>query len=144
MYENDKKFLDAYLEAIEGAYVNTLGMKISGQTVFMYPLGLCTNFVNYNASKGFTLSFRIMQNYAYENMFVFISDPGMLTHSSIDQLSHQGVKFFGVKKGHNTIYDVEAVIKDRDNPSERDSCSLSSYADCVDQQTKDIFFQVSQ
>ena len=73
---------------------------------------------------------------------VFVTVPAMLTYSSIHQQSHQGTKIFGLRKGYSTFYDVEVHIKDSDNPSERDVCSLSSYSDCVDQQTNDIFSEV--
>ena len=81
-------------------------------------------------------------NYTYENMLVFISDPGMLTYSSIDMQSHQGREIFGLRQDHNTIYNVEVVMRDLDNPVQRDSCSFSTYAECVDQQIHIFFNEV--
>ena len=73
-------------------------------------------------------------NYTYENMLVFITDPAMLTYSSIDLQSHEGTKLFGLKKGYYSIYDVEVSVKDSNNPTERHTCDTSSYSECVDQQ----------
>ena len=83
-----------------------------------------------------------LYNYTFEDMSLFITDPAMLTASSFDYQSHKGIQLFGLKKHHRTIYEVEVVIKDSDNPAERDSCSLASYTDCIEQQTQLIFSEV--
>ena len=120
---------------------------VSGKTVFIYPFGLCVNFADYDPDKDFTLKmkgFGFIYTYKYENMFVFITDPAMLTFSGLNLQSHKGTNIFGIKKSYSTIYDVQVVLQDFDNVVERDSCSPSSYAKCVDQQIHDIFSKVKQ
>ena len=136
VYAKDKVIIDKYTsdENLDRKFV---------KSVFIYPFGICANFVEYDPDKDFTLRIRYDKKFTFEDMFVFITDPAMLTHSSIDQQSHQGREIFGLKKGHYTILNVEVVIKDSDNPTERDSCSLSPYEDCLDQQTIDIFAEVN-
>ena len=67
----------------------------------------------------------------------------MLTYSSFDHKSHQGTSIMGVRHDYYIIYDVEVFMKDSANVAEIDSCSSSSYADCVDQQTHHLFAKVS-
>ena len=141
VYEKDKTLIDSHLlETSNIFHGNSYNLK-NGNTLFIYPYGICMNFVEYDPTKEFNFEIFDGNNYTYENMIVFINDPAMLTHSSFDQQSHQGTKIFGLKRGY-VIYDVEVGIKDSNNPSERDSCSLTSYADCVDEQTLDFFSEV--
>ena len=136
VYQKDKDLLESQI------MISLDPSSVSGNTFFMYPFGICVNYVDYNPEKEFSVPLFNDNYYEFENIFVFITDPAMLTYSSIDQLSHQGTKIFGLKVGYSTFYDVEVEIKDFDNPSERDSCSLSSYADCVDKNTQEIFSKV--
>ena len=148
VYEKDKKILDSVLLVREVDYIDfqrPIKNIIKGDIVYLYPFGLCVNFVEYDPNKDFSLTiFRdAVNDYDYARMFVFVTDPAMLTYSSIDQQSHQGTKLFGLKSVHKTIYDVEVVIKDSDNPAERDSCSMTSFADCLEEQTSNFFSQVA-
>ena len=135
VYEEDKIFENIDL-------VNTG----SGNITFIYPFGFCINFEKYDAGKDIRFHIESYRNetsgYKYEAMYIFITDPKMMTFSGINLQSHKGTKIFGLKKGQTNIYDVEVVIKDFDNPAERDFCSQSYYTDCVDQQTHDIFSEV--
>ena len=93
VYGNDKTTFDSDSYAIQPP------MKyVSGKVVFIYPYGLCVHYARYDPCREFTLLFLPGYNYTYENMFLFVTDPAMLTYSSIDQLSHQGMKIFGLKK----------------------------------------------
>jgi len=145
VYEND--LMKAYTNM---DVFNPFPQTVSGKIVFIYPFGLCFNFKEYNPDQDFLIRIEesLLQGTDYEpkdifeNMLVFITDPAMLTFSSIDQQSHQGNQIFGMKKGRKTFYNVEVCIKDSDNPTERDTCSLTPYSDCVDQQTHQIFTEV--
>ena len=137
VYEKDKKCLDADVKAY-----NTKE-ELNGDTVFLYPFGLCVNFIKYDTNKDVKLMiYDYNKIYSFQNMFVFITDPAMITFSSICQRSHKGTKLFGLKKGFSTFYDVEVEVRDSDNPAERNFCTLSSYSECVDQQTQEIFSEV--
>ena len=135
VFENDTKLLQSGMKAYQKS-----NHFLDFKTVFIFPYGLCAHFLEYDTNKDFFLW--VYDVIEIESMFVLLTDPAMLTHSNIDQQSHQGIKIFGLEKGYRTIYNVEVVIEDSDNPTERDSCSLDPYEDCVDQQTKNIFFQV--
>ena len=113
-----------------------------GEYMYMFPFGFCLNFVHYNPVKDFHISLKNSNNFSFNDIMVFITDPQMLSYSSIDQQSHHGTKIFGLKRGRETLYDIDVIIKDRDNPTERDSCSQSSYYDCVDNETYAIFSKV--
>ena len=148
-YRKDKLSLDSKIYAFnkDSNIYNSAIMdsgSIKGNTTFLYPFGLCVTFTEYDADKDF--HFRLYDqsnNLNFNNMFVFITDPAMLTFSSIDQQSHQGITLFGLKPKHHSIYNIEIGLKDSNNPSERESCSLSAYADCVDDQTNAIFNKVT-
>ena len=116
----------------------------NGKIVFIFPFGICIHFVGYNATEDILIRIKknILQNNIYENIYVFITDPAMLTYSGIDQQSHQGTKLLGLKAGYYSSYDVEVTVKDYDNPTERHLCSMSNYADCVDQQVDEFFAEV--
>ena len=99
--------------------------------------------MDYDPDEDFHLSIHYSGNNAkFKNILTIISDPAMLTYSGIDRRSHQGTKLLGIKIGYQTLYEVKVVITDSDTPAERDSCSTSSYAVCIDQQTTDIFSKV--
>ena len=138
-YEKDRQCLDTFQVFHSNQHIIEF---LSGTLDFMYPFGLCSHYVEYDPHKDLEFQILNTNDYAYESMYIFITDPLMMTHSSIDQQSHQGIQLFGLKKGHNTIYSVEVTVKDLNNPTERDSCSSSSYADCVNQKIQDIFSKV--
>ena len=80
-----------------------------GKIVFIYPFGLCVNFVNYDTDVDFRLKIYNNHNYSYENMFVHVNDPAMLTCSSIDLQSQKGS--IVLRKGYFTYYDIAVVLK---------------------------------
>ena len=136
----DKVLLDSHIHVF-----NPYPKRLSGKAMLLSPFGLCVNFVDYDADEDFRLQiYGKKYNYLTEEMFVFVTDPAMLTYSSIDQESHQGTQIIGIENNTYNIYNVEVVMKDSDNPVERHLCSDLSYSDCVDQQTHDFFFQVIQ
>ena len=93
VYQNDKICIDQYINAYHNK--DNEMIEISGNTVFLYPFGLCVNFGGYHPSKDFILkiwSVAYAHNFTFENMYVFVTDPAMMTYSSIDQQSHQGTK----------------------------------------------------
>ena len=63
----------------------------------MYHFGLCKNFDEYDPNKELILRILDKHNQSYEDIFVFITDPAMITYSSIDHQSHQGTRH-GLKK----------------------------------------------
>ena len=154
VYVKDKKLLDLHSRV----YNPDNDHIVTGRIVFMYPFGVCANFEKYDPDKEFMLQIDdnvnawVSLNHTHENMLVFITDPAMLTFSSIDLQSHQGNQMLGLKKYHSiydlkkdyeTIYDVEVELKDSDNPAEEHSCSQSSYADCLDNEINEIFSKVN-
>ena len=137
VYENDKILLDHVI----GYQLNKT--QINKKTIYIYPYGLCVHYWDYNPDEDFILSiFSYGTNASFTNMFTIISDPALLTYSGIDFKSHQGTQIFRIKRGYHTFYEVKVVVEDFDTPAERDFCSASSYADCVDQQTNEFFSQV--
>ena len=138
VFENDKMLIDWNLK------VKNLRNSLNGNTVFIYPYGICVNFVEYNPEKEFIIEIEemLLGTFKYENMLVFITDPEMMTYSSVDLQSHQGNQIFGLKKDRKIIYDVEVLLKDYDNPAEKKFCSLSFHADCVVDQTYEIISKV--
>ena len=86
VYENDQ--MESYTNM---DIFNPWPKLVGGNPVFMYPFGLCFNFEEYDPDQDFIL--RIEDSFVqdiFEHMLVFITDPAMLTFSSIDQQSHQG------------------------------------------------------
>ena len=114
--------------------------------VFIFPFGLCFNIVDYDPNEDITLSYPMditTINVKFEYIYVFVTDPTMLSFSGLDLQSHKGTHIFGMKRNHKVIHNVQVVIKDFDNPVEREFCSLTSYADCVDDNIHTFFSEVS-
>ena len=140
LYVKNKILLEKHLRVKDSNNESRIG-----RNVFIYPFGLCMNIFDYDPNEQLILTILsrgIKQNFSFEEMFVFITDPAMLTFSSIDLHSHQFTQIIGLKKGHNVIYTIQVELKDYDNPAERNSCSSSSYSDCLEEKYYDLFSKV--
>ena len=84
---------------------------------------------------------RLVLNGSYPNAVVYLTDPGMLTHSSIDLSSHTGDK---IECDFRSIctFEISIIVTDLRSVSP-DTCSdETSYKRCVEEQTKDIYNEV--
>ena len=116
-----------------------------GNSVFIHPFGLCLQITDYDPSKEFVIKIRKTIS-KIKKMQVFITCSRRMTFSNIHLASHQGSLIADFKKGYTRKYSIQVVMKDLDNPKERDSCTdyrLSSYSDCIDFQTQNIISKVN-
>ena len=85
---------------------------------------------------------RLMLIGSYPNSVVYLTDPGMLTHSSIDISSHTGDKVL-CDIGNMCTYEISIIVTDLKHPGYLDTCSdEASYKRCVEEQTKNIYHKV--
>ena len=85
---------------------------------------------------------RLVLTGSYPNSVVYLTDPGLLTHSSIDLSSQSGDKVV-CDIGSICTYEISIIVTDLRHPVSPDTCSDEpSYKRCVEEQTKNIFHEV--
>jgi hypothetical protein len=78
---------------------------------------------------------------SYPNTVVYLTDPGLLTHSSIDLSSQSGDKVV-CDAGSICSYEINILVTDLSTVSP-DTCSdETSFKRCVEEQTKHIYNEV--
>ena len=78
----------------------------------------------------------------YPDAVVYLTDPGTLTHSSID-LSSQTGDTIKCEQGNLCTFEIGIKITDLRNPAGEDTCSDDiPYANCVEEQTMKIYLEV--
>ena len=123
--------------------------------VHIEPFGICFKPIK-NISNDYTIELpftyldtdilaQVVLKNIFQNIEVFITDPGKSTNFGISLASHQGEKM-KILPGKAYAYDVKIVMTDLNNPKDGTDCQLyesSSYADCVDQKIYDIMLKVN-
>ena len=111
--------------------------KVPTSSRFLFPHGVCQIDDTYEMTE----IQRLVLKGSYPNTVVYLTDPGMFTHSSIDLSSQTGDKIT-CDFGNICTYEISIIVKDLSAvPS--DTCSEEiSYNKCVEEQTKDIFHEV--
>ena len=110
---------------------------ITGKTdqSFIYPIGICQNFA-YSREVELTLIYDTLPQDFWNIQFdIFITDPRKSTFFSLDFYSQKGLKI-GFQNA-KLYYDIETVVRDLDNPADRDECDPyqdSSFSECVEHQ----------
>ena len=110
--------------------------KHSNSSKFLFPHGVCQMDDTYEMTE----IRRLVLNGSYPNAVVYLTDPGMLTHLSIDLSSHTGDK---IVCDIRSICTFEISIVTDLSTVSPDTCSdETSYKRCVEEQTKDIYNEV--
>ena len=105
---------------------------------FFFPHGLCQAVTTYEISQ--INSFMWMG--LYPNVVGYLTDPEMLTYSSIDIRSQSGDKI-ACNFGRVCTYEVSIIVTDLRHPVSPDTCSDEiSYNGCIEEQTKNIHHEV--
>ena len=105
---------------------------------FLFPHGVCQ--MDYAIDT--THVIRIFWPGSYPNVVAYLTDPGMLTHSSIDLNSQVGDKMT-CNFGNICTYEISIMVTELRHPVIPDTCSdETSYDKCVEEQTKNIYDKV--
>ena len=103
----------------------------------MFPLGICQIDDTYEMTE----IRRLFLNGSYPNTVVYLTDPGMLTHSSIDLSSQKGDKIT-CDAGSVCTYEISIIVTDLRSVSPGTCSDETSYKRCVEEQTKNIYHEV--
>ena len=111
--------------------------KVTTSSRFLFPHGVCQIDDTYEMTE----IRKLFLDGSYPNTVVYLTDPGMLTHSSID-LSSQSGDMITCDSQSVCTYEISIIVTDLSTVSP-DTCSDKiSYNKCVEEQTKDIFHEV--
>ena len=105
---------------------------------FIYPLGVCQVVHAFEMTE----IKRLVFDGSYPHAAVYLTDPGMITHSGIDLSSHTGDK---IVCGVSSIctYEIGITVTDLRHPVDPDTCTdETTFERCVEEQTKNIFHEV--
>ena len=105
---------------------------------FLFPHGVCKVVTTYDMTQ--------IKAYqwigSYSDVVGYLTDPEMLTHSSIDISSQSGDRI-ACNFGSICTYEVSIIVTDLRHPVIPDTCSdETSYDRCVEEQTKNIYYEV--
>ena len=105
---------------------------------FLFPHEVCKVVTTYDMTQINSFQWRG----SYSDVVGYLTDPEMLTHSSIDIRSQPGDKI-ACKFGSICTYEISIIITDLKHPVLSDTCSDEiSYNRCVEEQTKKITNEV--
>ena len=112
--------------------------RLKDASKFLFPHGVCQVVTAYEITQ--THSFMWISSYT--NVVGYLTDTEMLTHSSIDISSQSGDKI-ACNFGSICTYEVSIIVTDLRHPVFPDTCSdETSYDRCVEEQTKNIYYEV--
>ena len=134
-YADDFKFGEKLLY---GSAPFDTPISLNNTSEFIFPLGVCQIVHTYEMTEFKRLVFQGL----YPHAEVYLTDPGIITHSSIDLSSHTGDK---IACGIDSLctYEISIIITDLRHPVDTDTCSdETSFNRCVEEQTKNIFHEV--
>ena len=111
--------------------------KHKNSSKFLFPYGVCQIDDAYEMTE----IRRLVLLGSYPNTVVYLTDPGMVTHSSIDLSSQTGDKVV-CDIGSICTYEISIIVTHLSTVSP-DTCSDEiSYKRCVEEQTKNIYHEV--
>ena len=111
---------------------------VKSSSKFVFPHGVCQIV----ETDDMTEMIRFAWTDSYPNVEAYLTDPGMSTHSSIDLSSQKGDKI-ACNYGNVCTYEISIRVTDLRHPVIQETCSDdTSYKECVEEQTKNIYHKV--